>query len=73
MTLRNAGAMFGIAILGTVAVHGFAGNLAGMGTRTPEQLVPGFQAAFLTGAGVCLVVAVVAVFIREKRGGTPAP
>jgi len=73
MTLRNAGAMFGIAILGTVAVHGFAGSLAGMRTLTPEQLVPGFHAAFLAGAFVCLVVAVVAVFVQEKRGGTPAP
>ena len=64
MTLRNVGAMFGIAILGTVAMYGFAGSMAGIGTYAPEQLVPGFHAAFLTGAFVCLVVIVVAVFIQ---------
>jgi MFS family permease len=73
MTLRNVGAMFGIAILGTVAMYGFAGSMAGIGTYAPEQLVPGFHAAFLIGAFVCLVVIVVAVFIQEKRGGTTTP
>jgi MFS family permease len=70
MTLRNAGAVFGIATLGTVAMHGFAGSMTGMGTPAPEQLVPGFHAAFLAGAFVCMVVAGIAVFIQEKRGGS---
>ena len=70
MTLRNVGAVFGIATLGTVAMHGFTGSIAGMGTPAPEQLVPGFHAAFLAGAFVCMVVAVVAVFVQEKRRET---
>lgn len=69
MTLRNVGAMLGIAILGTIAMHGFYGGQY-LQAPVPAQLVPGFHAAFLAGAAVCLVVAAVAVFVKERRGGT---
>jgi MFS family permease len=51
MTLRNAGAMLGIAVFGTLAMQMFPGRVAGHSLQVPapDQLVPGFQAAFLTG------------------------
>lgn len=71
MTLRNVGAMLGIAILGTIAMHGFLGAMAGQNVQAavPDQLVPGFHAAFLAGTVVCLFVAVAAAFVKEKSGG----
>jgi EmrB/QacA subfamily drug resistance transporter len=72
MTLRNVGAMLGIATFGTIAMHGFLGAMAGqyVESAAPAQLVPGFHAAFIAGALVCLVAAVVAVFVKERSGGT---
>jgi EmrB/QacA subfamily drug resistance transporter len=71
MTLRNVGAMLGIAIFGTIAMHGFLHAMAGQYVQAPAPglLVPGFQAAFLAGMAVCLVVALVAFFVKERRTG----
>lgn len=68
MTVRNVGAMLGIAVLGTIAMHGSA-NASGEAFpgAAPAALVPGFHAAFLAGAAACLAVAVIAVFVREER------
>jgi EmrB/QacA subfamily drug resistance transporter len=76
MTLRNVGAMLGVAILGTIAVQVILGVMGGhyVQAPTPDQLAPGFHAAFLAGMVVCLIVAGISVFISEKReSGGPAP
>jgi EmrB/QacA subfamily drug resistance transporter len=69
MTLRNVGAVLGIAILGTVATHSILTGMGGHYTEnaTPALLVPGFHAAFLGGMIACLIVVVISVFIREER------
>ena len=69
MTLRNVGAMLGVAILGTIAVQVILGVMGGhyVQAPTPDQLTPGFHAAFLAGVVVCLIVAGISVFISEKR------
>lgn len=71
MTLRNAGGMLGIALFGTIAVQGFLAATAGqhMQAVAPALLVPGFHAAFLAGVLVCLIVAGVSVFVKEKSSG----
>jgi EmrB/QacA subfamily drug resistance transporter len=74
MTLRNMGAMLGIAILGTIAMYGAPGAMAGMGGQAadPAALVPGFHAAFLAGMIICILVVVVSGFVRENRTGADA-
>jgi hypothetical protein len=72
MTVRNVGAVPGIAIPGMVAVQFI---LIGMGGQyveeaAPAQLTPGFQAAFLAGMVVCVVVAVISASINGKREGS---
>ena len=37
MTLRNAGAMLGIAVFGTIAMHGFTGAMAGQYLPVPDR------------------------------------
>ena len=70
MTLRNFGAVLGIAVMGTIAMHGFPGAMAGQ-APAPDLLVPGFHAAFLAGVLICLAVTVAAVFVKEGNSGTP--
>ncbi len=68
MTLRNAGAVLGIAILGSIAMQDFPGAMAGQ-APVPAVLVPGFHAAFVAGAALCLIVAVVSVFVKDRDIG----
>lgn len=65
MTLRNIGAVLGIAIFGTVAMGNTAGSWAGP-DPSPSQLVPGFHAAFLAGMAICIIVAAVSLSVRGK-------
>lgn len=71
MTLRNFGAVLGIAFMGTIAMHGFPGVMTGQ-APAPDLQVPGFHAAFLAGILICLAVTVAAVFVKEKGIGTAA-
>jgi EmrB/QacA subfamily drug resistance transporter len=73
MTLRTAGAMFGVAVYGTIAMQGISGSATGpVLTAPPVQLVLGIQAAFLAGAVICLVVAIISLFTPEP-GKTSTP
>lgn len=69
MTLRNVGAMLGIAIFGTIAMQAFLGAAANLKMQSfdPALLVSGFHAAYLAGAAICLVVVVISVFVTENR------
>jgi DHA2 family metal-tetracycline-proton antiporter-like MFS transporter len=71
MTVRNVGAMLGIAVLGTIAMHG-SGSAGGGAflSSSPAALVPGFHAAFVAGAAACVAVAVIAAGVREERHRT---
>jgi DHA2 family metal-tetracycline-proton antiporter-like MFS transporter len=73
MTLRTAGAMFGVAVYGTIAMQGIFGSATGPAlTAAPYQLVLGIQAAFLTGAIICLAVAIISLLTPEP-GRTSSP
>ncbi len=73
MTLRTAGAMFGVAVFGTIAMQAIAGPAAGPAlTMVSGQLVPGIQAAFLAGAVICLAGAIISLSIPEPAIA-PAP
>ncbi|MDO9550377.1 MAG: MFS transporter [Methanoregula sp.] len=73
MTLRTAGAMFGVAVFGMIAMQGIAGSVTGQAlTAAPYQLVLGIQSAFLAGAVICLAVAIISLFIPEPAP-TPSP
>jgi DHA2 family metal-tetracycline-proton antiporter-like MFS transporter len=66
MTVRTAGAMFGVAVFGTIAMQAIAGSAAGQAlTAAPGQLVSGIQAAFLAGAVICLAVTIVSLLTPE--------
>ena len=69
MTLRNVGAMLGIATLGTIAMQGFLGAAVVIPLPAPAaaRLIAGFQAAFLAGMVICLLVAFLSAFIRWER------
>lgn len=68
MTLRTAGALFGVAVFGTIAAQGALGFAAGSApVLSPGQLVTGFQTAFLAGAVVCILVTLVSFLVPEKR------
>ena len=71
MTIRMAGALFGVAVYGTIAVQGIAGPAAGLALNAdPSPLVTGIQAAFLAGAVICLAVAIISLVTPEP---SPAP
>jgi EmrB/QacA subfamily drug resistance transporter len=72
MTLRNVGAVLGVAIFGTVAVQVIISSASGTLRETPSAalLIPGFHAAFLAGMVVCLAVLVISLSIRENRNGS---
>ena len=74
MTLRNVGAVLGVAILGTIAVQVILMVMGGhyVQAPTPAQLAPGFHEAFLAGVVICIIVAVISVFISEKRESSGA-
>lgn len=72
MTLRNGGAVLGIALLGTLGMGRTAGAWAGP-DPAPALLIPGFQAAFLAGMVICLAVAAVSAVVREHLPGPAAP
>ncbi|NMB78067.1 MAG: MFS transporter, partial [Methanomicrobiales archaeon] len=67
MTLRTSGAMLGIALLGTIAMSGFLRAASGsvIQAPVPDQLVPGFQVAYLVGAAVCIIVVVASLMVKE--------
>jgi EmrB/QacA subfamily drug resistance transporter len=69
MTLRNVGAVIGVAVLGTIAGQVILNALGGKitGSLQPAELAPGFQAAFLAGAVICLAVAAMSAGIREEK------
>lgn len=73
MTLRNVGAMMGVALMGSIAVQGFGGAGAGLQLQgiEPARLVPGFHTAFLAGMIICLVIAGISAYVREERRGNP--
>jgi DHA2 family metal-tetracycline-proton antiporter-like MFS transporter len=71
MTLRNIGAVLGIAVFGTIAMGGTAGSWAGP-NPSPAELVPGFRAAFLAGMAVCIIVVAVSASVGGKRAGPGA-
>jgi EmrB/QacA subfamily drug resistance transporter len=52
MTIRNVGAVIGVALFGTIAVYVIEETMAVLGTQhlTPDIMVTGFSAAFLWGA-----------------------
>src|SRR6266536_1458348 len=65
-TAAQIGTALGIAALVTVAAAR-TGALAGGGNPTPTQLVNGFRLAFLAGAGVALLGALIAlILVREE-------
>ncbi|OPY38317.1 MAG: putative transporter [Methanoregula sp. PtaU1.Bin051] len=74
MTIRNVGAVLGVAILGTVAVTVILATVGGQYVvdAAPPLLVPGFRAAFLVGMAACLITAAISFFIKEQRAGAGA-
>jgi len=73
MTIRTAGALFGVAVYGTIAMQAIAGSATGQAmTAASGQMVSGIQAAFLAGAVICLAVAVISLFTPEPET-TPSP
>jgi len=73
MTLRTAGAMFGVAVFGTIAMQAITGSAVVLALASePGQLVPGIQAAFLAGAVICLAVTIVSLLTPEPEAA-PSP
>ncbi|PKL64230.1 MAG: MFS transporter [Methanomicrobiales archaeon HGW-Methanomicrobiales-3] len=71
MTIRTAGALFGVAVSGTIAVQAVAGPAAGPALAASSgQILPGIQAAFLLGAVICLAGVLISLATPEPA---PAP
>jgi DHA2 family metal-tetracycline-proton antiporter-like MFS transporter len=72
MTIRTAGALFGVAVFGTIAVQAIGGAATGLALNAPpSRLVPGIQAAFLAGAAICLAVAIISLVTPEPETTAP--
>ena len=69
MMLRNVGAMFGVAILGTIAMQGIPAAGPGTGMPVPGSGHPeyGIHAAFFFAAIVCLLVAAISWTVRQQK------
>lgn len=68
MTIRNVGAVVGVALFGTIAVYVIINTMTGLGTHnlSPGIMVTGFSAAFMWGAVICLACAGVSAAIGDK-------
>ena len=69
MTIRNTGAVFGVAIFGTIVVQVVTGMMAHrhVVTASPDVLSAGFSIAFSIGILICLAGACISVAIRDER------
>jgi EmrB/QacA subfamily drug resistance transporter len=71
-TSRLIGGALGLAVLSTLAASTTSDELAS-GKVPPAALTDGFQAAFVAGAGVCLVGALLAAVLLRGRPAPAAP
>ena len=69
MTLRNTGAVLGVALFGTIAMQVIAGTMAHRHviSASPDMLMMGFSVAFTAGTLLCIVAAVISAVIREEN------
>jgi DHA2 family metal-tetracycline-proton antiporter-like MFS transporter len=69
MTVRNTGAVFGVAIFGTIVVQVIIGRMEyqHVVTASPEVLSAGFAVAFTLGILLCLAGAVISAASRDER------
>jgi EmrB/QacA subfamily drug resistance transporter len=66
MTIRTAGALFGVAIYGTIAGQAVAGPAAGPApVAATGPLLSGIQVAFLAGAVICVAVLLISLATPE--------
>ena len=69
MTLRNTGAVLGVALFGTIAIQLIAGMMAHRHAirASPDILTMGFSVAFTAGILLCIVAAVISAVIRDEN------
>jgi EmrB/QacA subfamily drug resistance transporter len=69
MTLRNTGAVLGVALFGTIAVQVIAGTMAHRHviSASPDMLSMGFSVAFTAGILLSILAAAISAVIRDER------
>jgi len=69
MTLRNTGAVLGVALFGTIAVQVIAGTMAQRHVirASPDMLSMGFSVAFTAGILLCILAAAISGVIRDEN------
>ena len=71
-TMRNMGAVMGIAVFGLIfmsllTMAGLSSSTTLPHTTPVSAYVPAFRAAFILGAALCAVILALSIVVREKR------